>query len=69
MKVACLQMNMVLGAVDANYASAARLIKEAMVQQPDVLVLPETWNSGFFPKEKLAELSDQDGARTKELIG
>lgn len=69
MKVACLQMNMVLGAVDANYASAARLIEEAMVQQPDVLVLPETWNSGFFPKEKLAELSDQDGARTKELIG
>ena len=69
MKVACLQMNMVLGAVDANYASAARLIEEAMVQQPDVLVLPETWNSGFFPKENLAELSDQDGARTKELIG
>ena len=69
MKVACLQMNMLLGAADANYASAQRLIEEAMVQQPDVLVLPETWNSGFFPKENLAEISDQDGARTKEIMG
>ena len=69
MKVACLQMNMSLGAVDANYAEAERLIEEAMVQQPDVLVLPETWNSGFFPKENLATISDQDGTRTKQLMG
>ncbi len=69
MKVACLQMNMVLGAPDENYSLAQRLIEEAMVQQPDILVLPETWNSGFFPKEGLAELSDSDGKRTKEEIG
>ena len=69
MKVACLQMNMILGAPEENFAAAQRLIEEAMVQQPDVLVFPETWNSGFFPKENLAEISDQDGARTKEFMG
>ena len=69
MKVACLQMNMVLGVPDENYASAQRLIEEAMAQQPDVLILPETWNTGFFPKENLAELSDCDGRRTMEIIG
>ena len=69
MKVACLQMNMVLGAADDNFAAAQRLIAQAMQQQPDVLVLPETWNSGFFPKENLAEISDRDGTRTKALMG
>lgn len=69
MKVACLQMNMILGAPDTNFVSAQRLIEEAMEQQPDVLVLPETWNSGFFPKENLTEISDQDGARTREFMG
>jgi len=69
MKVSCLQMNMVFSAPDENFAHARQLIEQAMEDQPDVLVLPETWNTGFFPKEHLKELSDQDGLRTKAEIG
>lgn len=69
MKVSCLQMNMKLGTPQENFAHAEQLISEAMTEKPDVLVLPETWNTGFFPKENLAELSCKDGDEVKKRIG
>lgn len=69
MKVSCLQMNMELGNPAKNFRSAKGLICEAMEGSPDVLVLPETWNTGFFPKDTLGEMSCKDGAEVKEHIG
>lgn len=69
MKISCLQMNMQLGLPDENFAHADHLICNAMKDEPDVLVLPETWNTGFFPKENLAELSCKDGDAVKSRIG
>lgn len=69
MKISCLQMDMKLGCVEENFAHAEKLIDEAMQSKPDVLVLPETWNTGFFPKENLADLCDADGAQVKQRIG
>ena len=69
MKVVCLQMNMKLGCPDDNFAHAGRMIRDAAAEKPDVLVLPETWNTGFFPKEDLPGLSDRDGERVKREIG
>ena len=69
MRVSCLQMNMRLGFPDENFAHANDLIHAAMVAKPDVLVLPETWNTGFFPKENLLQLSDRDGELVKARIG
>ena len=69
MKISCLQMNMHLGCPDENYAHAQQMIQAAMVEKPDVLVLPETWKTGFFPRENLTGLCDQDGERVKAEIG
>ena len=69
MKVSCLQMNMKFGCPEENFAHAEQLICNAMKDNPDVLVLPETWNTGFFPKENLAELSCKDGDEVKSHIG
>ena len=69
LRVSCLQMNMRLGFPAENFAHAADLIHAAMAAKPDVLVLPETWNTGFFPKENLSQLSDLDGELTKVRIG
>ena len=69
MKVACLQMNMQFCRPDENFAHAAKLIQEAMADSPDVLVLPETWNTGFFPKEDPHSLCDEDGKRIQAEIG
>ena len=69
MKVSCLQMNMVFCQPEENFRLAEELIAKAMEEAPDVLVLPETWNTGFYPKENLAALCDRDGARVKAEIG
>ncbi|MCQ2476922.1 MAG: carbon-nitrogen family hydrolase [Clostridia bacterium] len=69
MKVSCLQMNMKLGCPEENFAHAEQLICNAMKDNPDVLVLPETWNTGFFPKGNLAGLSCKDGDEVKSCIG
>lgn len=58
MKVSCLQMDMELACPNENFDRAERLINEAMKGGADVLVLPETWNTGFFPKDDLEKLSD-----------
>ena len=68
MKITCLQMDMALGRVEDNFALACAMIRQAMAESPDVIVLPETWNTGFFP-ENVRELADMDGTRTKETIG
>ena len=56
-------------APEENFRKAERLIAEAAETGSDVIVLPETWNTGFFPKENLSELSDRDGAMVKERLG
>ena len=69
MKITCIQMDMALGRPDDNFASAARLIEQAAAEGPDVIVLPETWNTGFFPREDLPALCDRDGARVRKALG
>lgn len=69
MKISCIQMDMIFCNPEENYRHAAELIETAMQEQPDVLVLPETWNTGFFPEENLPALCDKDGSKTKEIIG
>lgn len=69
MKISCIQMDMLLGKPDENFAHAAQLLRQAAQDQPDVLVLPETWNTGFFPQENLAACCDQDGQRVRAEIG
>ena len=69
MKIACIQMDVQLGCPEENIRRVAQLVEEAMLEKPDVLVLPETWDTGFFPKERLCDLCDRDGRRTKAVIG
>ena len=69
MKIACLQMKMEIGCPAENFAHAVQMVEKAMEEAPDVLVLPETWNTGFFPKENLQALCDRDGERVKAVFG
>ena len=68
MKISCIQMDMRFGEADYNFAHAEELIRAAAAaEHPDVAVLPETWNTGFFPKD-LALCADKDGARTRAVF-
>ena len=68
LRLACVQMDMRLGDADYNFAHAEELVRAAAERErPDVVVLPETWNTGFFPKD-LSACADRDGMRTKETF-
>lgn len=69
MQISCIQMDMLLAQPEKNFAHAEELIRQAASAHPDVIVLPETWNTGFFPKENLHTLADQDGAEVKRRLG
>lgn len=69
MKITCIQMDMLFCEPEKNFAHAEELIERAAGEGGDVIVLPETWNTGFFPREGLAELADKDGAETARRIG
>lgn len=69
MKISIAQMDMKCNAPQENFPHAEALIRRAAEDAPDVILLPETWNSGFFPHEGLAAYCDRDGAETKRRIG
>ena len=69
MKVSSIQMDMAFSSPDENYRKAEELIRKAVKDNaPDTVVLPETWNLGFFPRENLYALADKEGERTKSLL-
>lgn len=69
MRISCIQMDMELGQVDHNFALAEKLIRETVAsEKSDVVVLPETWNTGFSPADISPEMADPDGERTKALL-
>ena len=69
MKISLIQMNAAFGSPEDNYKRGSALMEQAARLSPDVIVLPELWNTGFFPRKNLPALSDPEGARTKALCG
>ena len=70
MRITCIQMDVAFARPEENFRQAEALVRQAAKEeQPDVILLPELWNTGFFPKEGLDELADPDGQRTAALCG
>ena len=69
MKIACVQMDVRLGEPETNLSRLKGFITSAAADGADVVVLPETWNVGFFPREDLAGLADPDGSLVKRELG
>lgn len=69
MKISIVQMDMTADAPEENFVHAEELICRAAEEKPDVILLPETWNTGFRPHAALPPLCDRDGAQTKARIG
>lgn len=67
MKISVIQMNMRANDTEYNFARAEELLKRA-AKSSDAVILPETWNTGFFPKNNIRSLADKNASRTKELF-
>lgn len=69
MRVSCVQMNVKLACPEENHRLAEELIRQAAREKPDVIVLPELWDVGFFPRENLENLADSGCAHTISHMG
>lgn len=68
LRISIAQMDVQYCEPERNYARVEQIIREA-APNSDVIVLPELWNTGFFPKEGLERLSDRNGEKTRQLLG
>lgn len=68
-QVSLIQMDIAHGEPDVNYKHAAAKIEEALSAsvKPDVIVLPEMWNSGFSLGD-IRNIADREGERTKKIF-
>ncbi len=67
MKIAAIQLDAVLGQVEANYAAVEKAIGEAAHTGADIVVLPEMWNTSFYPTN-VQDLADDQGKRTQHVL-
>jgi len=56
-----------MGAVEINFDTVEKKIRKASESNPDVIVLPEMWNTSFFP-ENVKELADKNSENSKKLL-
>ena len=69
MRITCVQMNMGENRPEENFLRAEALLRAAWEsERPDVLVLPETWNTGFAPSRVNPACGDENGERTTERM-
>ena len=61
MKVSIAQIDIAYGNVSKNYERTANALQKALANHPDVIVLPEMWNTGYA-LDQLDELADENGS-------
>ena len=59
MKIALIQLNIVVEAKQTNYERAESFITKAAQETCDVAVLPEVFNTGY--SENITAIADEDG--------
>jgi omega-amidase len=69
LKLALIQMDIVIGDPEANFAKAERMLAEAVSAdvKPDLIMMPEMWNTGYA-LDRIHELADVGGVRTCERL-
>nr|WP_218781155.1 carbon-nitrogen family hydrolase [Bacillus sp. EB106-08-02-XG196] len=60
-------MDIAFGNPTENYQKAERLIKEAMKENPDIIVFPELWTTGY-DLTRLETIADKGAANTIDFL-
>ena len=67
MKIAVVQMDVAHGQPVENKKHVKEMLERARVANPDVIVLPEMWNTGYALDE-LDGLADKEGLESQEFL-
>lgn len=68
LRIGIVQVDTSIGEVEHNFTVIEDNIRELCQDGLDVIVLPETWNTGFIAGPELTALADEEGVRTQELL-
>lgn len=68
MKISMIQFKPEKFAVEKNYETALNFMHETMQEKPDIIVLPEAFDTGFYPCENLREVADKNGMRVRKIF-
>ena len=50
-RLTIIQMDVHVNDVEYNYTRVQELLSQSLSENPDIIVLPETWNTGFYPSK------------------
>ncbi|QJC51933.1 carbon-nitrogen family hydrolase [Paenibacillus albicereus] len=69
LRISALQLHIDAGEPELNFARVRSRLQEAAAaaDKPDVIVLPEMWNTGYA-LDRIGELADPDGERTRAML-
>ena len=67
LKIVCLQMDIAFGDPAKNYQKAEELIEKAMKEEPNLIVLPELWTTGY-DLTRLDEIADLNAMETISFL-
>jgi omega-amidase len=67
LKIACIQLDIAFGHPEENKKRVRAEIEKVMLQQPDIIVLPELWSTGY-DLTRLDVIADEHGSDTKAFI-
>ncbi|MFD1735522.1 carbon-nitrogen family hydrolase [Bacillus salitolerans] len=67
LKISCIQFDIVFGDPNENYNIVAEKMTLALSDNPDVIVLPELWSTGY-DLTRLDEISDKNGERALTFL-
>ena len=59
LRIGIVQLATEVGQVDRNFEALAEKVRAVTDQGVDVVVLPETWNTGFMTGPELHALADE----------
>ncbi|WP_445488597.1 carbon-nitrogen family hydrolase [Niallia sp. 03133] len=65
--ISIIQMDISFGDPKTNFSVAEQKIKEACLDKPDIIVLPELWTTGYDLK-RLNEISDKNAQKTISFL-
>ncbi|AXI28122.1 carbon-nitrogen hydrolase [Priestia megaterium] len=66
-KITCLQLDIAFGNPTKNRKYIQQKMMEALKENPDILVLPELWDTAY-DLTRLDEIADEEGQQAKQLI-
>ena len=67
MKISLLQLPITIGDRATNQKNLQQELEQAMAEKPDLILLPELWDIGFFPRP-LDQYTDPEGQNARSLL-